>query len=226
MVLCIAAALVCTGSPALLELGRVVIGEETALGRTLLRPPTSVEIGLWAESLQRVGVLGLAVLAYAWGARRWRGRTGRWYAAFVNGGLSLVVLLTGWVALECYLRLKPIRTDHYAVSMGSRNWFLKYGLHNSWCFRGREFQAPKAHDTVRIVVIGDSVVFGHGINDPERRLTEVLERELNARGDGRYEVINLSECGMATKGEAGWLEFLGMRLDPDVVILVHVFNDI
>jgi len=220
------AGLVCLGMPGVFALGRRVLGEDTSLGRILFRPPLEVDLQLWSECFQWLGGFLLVVMGYVWVARHLGKRPGRGWRVLVNGGLTLVTLLGGWVAVECVLRLKPITTDTYGSTRATLNWFRKYGLHNSWCLRGREPRVAKPAGTIRVVVIGDSVVFGHGVNDPNDRVTEVLERELNKRGDQRYEVLNLSDSGVATDAECGWLEFLAMRFDPDVVVLVHVFNDV
>jgi lysophospholipase L1-like esterase len=213
-------------APHVLKLGRLAVGEDTAFGARLFRPPVYIDLHLWAEMLRVLGLLAAVVWAYVWFARRVKDRPGRWAALCVNLGLSLVVVLGVCVLVECAFRLRPIGTDTYGSSHGTTNWFRKYGVYNSWCFRGHEFQLAKPKGVARIVVIGDSVAFGHGINRPDDRLSEVLQRRLDAHTPGGFEVINLSDSGVATETESGWLEFLAMRLDPDAVVLVHVLNDI
>lgn len=97
---------------------------------------------------------------------------------------------------------------------------------NSLGFRGPEITREKPAGTYRILMLGDSVVFGWGVDD-EVTFVRRLETELNARGDGRrYEVINTGHLMYDTTQEAALLAQEGLALDPDLVILVYVVNDV
>jgi hypothetical protein len=97
---------------------------------------------------------------------------------------------------------------------------------NSLGFRGPDVAREKAPGTYRILVLGDSVVFGWGIPD-EDTFVRRLERDLNAKGDGRrYEVLNTGHPVYDSTQEAALLEREGLPLAPDLVLLVYVINDI
>lgn len=89
-----------------------------------------------------------------------------------------------------------------------------------------EHAIPAPPDVFRIVVLGDSVP-----NDPTIQRTErfhrVLERELTARHttSERIEVINVSCEGYNTIQEVRLLEQIGLRYEPDLVVLAYVLND-
>jgi lysophospholipase L1-like esterase len=96
---------------------------------------------------------------------------------------------------------------------------------NSLGLRGKEISRQKPEGTKRIVVFGDSFVFGLGV-DEEHIFTTHLESFLNARSpDVQYEVVNMGVTGYSTDQEYILLQELGMRLFPDVVILVSCDND-
>jgi lysophospholipase L1-like esterase len=92
--------------------------------------------------------------------------------------------------------------------------------------RDREIAVPKPEGTVRILGVGDSVTFGYGVRLEETFL-KVLEDRLNAKaGAVRYEVVNagVEECGFD-----GYYHILRARaptLEPDLVLVGIVLNDI
>jgi hypothetical protein len=97
---------------------------------------------------------------------------------------------------------------------------------NSLGFRGPEVAAEKPEGTYRILVLGDSVAFGWGVDDDVTFLRR-LERDLQQRGDGRsYEVLNTGHPMYDSMQELAMLRDHGLALDPDLVLLVFVINDI
>ncbi len=97
---------------------------------------------------------------------------------------------------------------------------------NELGLRGPAFQVEKPANTTRVLVLGDSVVLGWGV-DEEHTFTRLLEQELNARpGDMRYEIINTGHNGWDTVQEAAFFEREGMHVQADLVLLVYVINDI
>lgn len=92
--------------------------------------------------------------------------------------------------------------------------------------RGPELATPKTDGVFRVLVLGDSVVFGWGVDD-EHTFTRRLEREWNATAPRvRLEVVNAGHALYDTVQEAAALrEFLPV-LTPDLVLLVYVVNDV
>ena len=81
---------------------------------------------------------------------------------------------------------------------------------NSLGLRDREIQIAKAPGRKRILFLGDSVVFGTGV-DANWRMTEFLERAL---GD-RCEVVNAGVPGWGPDQELMYLETEGARLNAE-----------
>jgi hypothetical protein len=91
--------------------------------------------------------------------------------------------------------------------------------------RGPEL-GPKEPGEFRIVVIGDSMVFGGQVRE-EQRFTERLEATLKSRGSGQVRVVNVGVPGWTTFNEAGFLKANVAWLQPDLVVLaVYLGNDI
>lgn len=95
---------------------------------------------------------------------------------------------------------------------------------NSLGWRNREFEATPRPAVSRILVIGDSFAFGTGVR-VEHLLSTRLEESLEAERPGQFEVLNLAVPGYNTSHEMALLVHYGVRLDPDLVVIVFVLND-
>jgi len=76
----------------------------------------------------------------------------------------------------------------------------------------------------RILVLGDSMTFGHGVS-AEEAYPNVLERLYAERGGGRVEVINAGVKGYGTDQEIVLFFERLQRLRPDVVVVGLYVND-
>jgi hypothetical protein len=93
---------------------------------------------------------------------------------------------------------------------------------NSLGMRDREITLQKPPGKRRILLIGDSVTFGTGV-DAGWRFSDFMQRAL---GD-RVEVINAGVPGWGTDQELIYFENSACRLEPDVVVLVFTTaNDV
>ncbi len=112
-------------------------------------------------------------------------------------------------------------------SPSARTFYRKYYETNSWGFRDVERDVEKKPGTFRILALGDSFTFGAGVKFKESLYTAVLERKLNefAGADAIFEVINSGLKGLNTAEQLDYLQTEGLRLDPDLILVGHVFND-
>lgn len=90
---------------------------------------------------------------------------------------------------------------------------------NSLGFRGPEVPVQKPAGTWRVVVLGDSVVFGQGVEEAET-LPAQLQRWLRARSPQPVEVINAGVRGYNLTHYRVLLEERVLGLSPDVLVLV------
>jgi len=92
-------------------------------------------------------------------------------------------------------------------------------------FRGRHYRKTKLPRTVRIVGLGDSVMFGSGVADDETYLARLADN-LNERfSQVSWEVINTGVPGYNTTMEVAVLESTGLDYEPDLVLIGFVSND-
>lgn len=100
---------------------------------------------------------------------------------------------------------------------------------NSLGLRGPDRAIPAPPGTFRIVTLGDSYAMGVGVKDDDTVAAQ-LERRLNAAaaasGDKTvYEVINDGVSGYDTRQERMSYEKHSSKYEPQVVLLLMVFND-
>lgn len=84
----------------------------------------------------------------------------------------------------------------------------------------RTVEKPKGHE--RILLLGDSVVEGHGLAAVDDTMSQQLEHLLT---DGTTEVLNFGVSGYCTRAEVELLEVKGLKFDPDTVVVVFTEND-
>ena len=98
------------------------------------------------------------------------------------------------------------------------------GKANSLGFRDRERTPEKPDGTFRVIVLGDSIVQGLGIEHDEQVLTAIMEDELRESTQA-VEVINFGVSGYATGQEVATLAEKGLALEPDLVLVCVCVND-
>ncbi len=93
---------------------------------------------------------------------------------------------------------------------------------NSLGFRGGEVTATPAPGVTRVVCLGDSITFGHGVEDDET-YPAVLQRLLADHGE--FEVINAADIGAESADAREVLADEVLPLSPQVVTVCVGVND-
>jgi hypothetical protein len=120
--------------------------------------------------------------------------------------------LYGWA-------LRPGATMHSRASDRGLDYHIRI---DSLGLRDAERARRPAPGTRRILFLGDSMVFGAGVEAPQR-CTELVETAL---GPG-VEVVNAGVSGWGTDQEYLYLTHEGFGLHPDIVVLgVCMLNDV
>ncbi len=95
---------------------------------------------------------------------------------------------------------------------------------NAHGFRDREYALEKPPGTFRIVVLGDSIVWGHGLPLADT-FPKQLERLLDPDASGRFEVLNFGVSGYSARQEVGIFRARAAAFHPDLVIVGFCLND-
>lgn len=147
--------------------------------------------------------------------------------------------IIGAAAIELWVRLTwddtrgrpgfflsdPVRGQRLAANYNG--WFAGVPARiNNLGFRDpRDYSLDKRPNTFRILVLGDSVTFGHGAVF-ETTYPHLLEQQLKAwRPDVNWEVWNLGVPGYNTAQELAYLADVGPTYRPDLVIVGVFPND-
>lgn len=119
--------------------------------------------------------------------------------------------------------------ENYNIQL-MNNLKLHDVTYDSPLWRSRAFKVDVTHaenSRHRILVIGDSFVWGDGYANMNDLWWRQLQRELNRRGYWDVEVSALGWCGAATQDEFYWLSKKDWvnKLKPDVIVWGYVAND-
>jgi hypothetical protein len=117
-----------------------------------------------------------------------------------------------------------IDRDDVPAGTGRKHEFEVKVSVNSLGFRNDEYSVRKPPDTTRVVLLGDSFVYGYAL-ELEQTFFKLLERSLNARSNRRVEVWNLAVASWATAVQRRLVERLLPSYEPDVVGLFFDDSD-
>ncbi|HIJ66328.1 MAG TPA: SGNH/GDSL hydrolase family protein [Candidatus Hydrogenedentes bacterium] len=93
-------------------------------------------------------------------------------------------------------------------------------------FRGDIVPVAKRPDAIRIVGIGDSVMFGWGVKDEEVCLSVLADMLNSGYPEHSWEIVNMAVPGYNTAMEVATLKEKGLAYRPDFVIISFTENDL
>jgi hypothetical protein len=135
----------------------------------------------------------------------------------ISIGLAIAVAST-----ELFLRSDLARTKWVGAIGGYEHFPVRLQpTLNSLGFRDVEHAKAKPNGVVRILVLGDSMTFGHGIADDELWL-----RRMQELAGPKIEVISMAQNGWSTADELYAFRHQGAGFDPDIVVIAVVDNDL
>lgn len=135
--------------------------------------------------------------------------------------IRTLIELTG-EAEAPYFQLRPGLDTTYATW---RRGTLSHIHVNALGFRDGDRAVPRESGVRRVVVTGDSITFGIGVND-EEAFPQQLQRQLAEQGTTDVEVWNAGVPGYAMADHLGLLRRRILPLRPDLVVLQLSRNDV
>lgn len=172
-------------------------------------------------------------------ARRWLMRL------LLLGGSLLIACLLGVIALEIYLRqtmgdfFAPVANLRGLYEIDDQGWtrpvpghvleVAEHGVHttvhlNSLGLRGGEVP-PRTQESQRVLTLGDSMVFGYGVNDGET-FTALMEEQLRTQLSTPIVARSGGAPDYGTVDQLHVLRHVLDSYDPDlVVVAVFLGND-
>ena len=134
-------------------------------------------------------------------------------------------LLPAPFGTDCQINQTHLQPGCEVTSHGYSQWIPAYEVRiNNAGFRDQAYSPDKTADTYRILILGDSFTFGHGVDNDEV-YTEVLERLLNQHSrTATFEVLNLGIPGAGTDTEYFAFQRYS-NYHPDMILLQTFWND-
>jgi lysophospholipase L1-like esterase len=144
--------------------------------------------------------------------------------------LALVVITVAGLglAIEGGLRLHSILGPEVQgfPTRAQAVWTRRFVRLNSLGYRDVEHVRAPGEGIARVLLIGDSVAYGAGIDDPRLRVGDLLEQTLNrAAGARRFEVVQSARVNTHTLHHIEVLRRM-LAFQPRYVLLLYFFNDI
>jgi len=172
--------------------------------------------------------------------------TGAWLRLVGGAGIAGIQAVVVFCLLEVICRLAdPLGISYYPETARYLDTMIveePIGYRNRPGLRGEFYGVPvainslgmrdseipsKGADEFRILVLGDSVPFGIGV-DFDETIPSQLEEILNqaAPPHRTYRTLNMGVPSYNTEQELLQLKTLGLSLEPDVAVLLFSLNDI
>jgi len=117
----------------------------------------------------------------------------------------------------------PLRIFEATPNANGHGWGTDITI-NSFGFRGPEVLENKPARVQRVAVIGDSIAFGNNLPLEDNFSSQLQARYTNSQQ--AVEVLNFGLGGYDTLQEVATLKSLGLRFEPDHVVLAYCINDI
>ena len=137
------------------------------------------------------------------------------------------LVLKDFHPLSAICRLSPDKKLVYELNPNLRRDFGRCGdiqINRLGMRDDREYPDLPGPNTIRIIGVGDSGMFGWDVPQGSAYL-DWLETNLNHRAGTRYEVMNMAVPGYNTLQELELLKHEGLALKPDIVIVGWCEND-
>jgi hypothetical protein len=161
-----------------------------------------------------------AVVLIGWLAGR-LGKAG--HKLLLSATALVVVALAGEGALRVRAAVAP-ETQGFPTYT-SQQWSRRFVALNADGFRDTEHPKSIPEGERRLLVVGDSVAFGSGVDDINDRLGEQLAQLLTQRHSEPWHSVSAALVGSDTLDEIDHLEQM-KPYERDAVLLVYVFNDV
>ena len=149
------------------------------------------------------------------------------FASLVIG--EIVLQLLGYHGVPSAVLENVTQIDDPVLNWGHKPNSMRIGegnvifQYNNMGFRDRNHQIENPNEMFRVVVLGDSVTEGYGVELKET-FSSVLQADFNDKNQ-KVEIITIAQGGLNTPQEIHLLEKTGLTFKPDLVVVNFVLND-
>jgi hypothetical protein len=162
----------------------------------------------------------LVTLALTLGTQRYWAASPAKARVSQNMTLAVLAFFLTLMAVELFLKLFFAQSDTFSYTLANRNWVERYWILNSRGYRDVEWAKVDLDRKKKILVLGDSLAAGYGLENIDDRFSNLLGEKL--RDD--YLVMNIASPGLSTRQEIEKVK--GFPYKPEILILQYYINDI
>jgi hypothetical protein len=173
-------------------------------------------------------LLLLSLLIHTWCFFRFFPRDRLRKIGLVLGNALVFLCMSGILAMaaESYLRFVAVHTDAFGMSLPAQRWFALHTRLNSLGCRDEEWSIDKPPGIRRIAFVGDSFLYGWGIERVADRFTDRLQGMFDKHGPGRVQIMNVAKPGWGTGDQIQPIRDMIDVYGADEIVLCYVPNDI
>lgn len=148
--------------------------------------------------------------------------------AFAAAAAAVAAWPPGWIdtrenALGLASRCADCVQDHdYSGSEGKDGYPSCRFRNNSLGYRDVEPAFPPDPSRRRVLLVGDSYVWGDGIPDNAETLGYLLRADLERLAPGRFTVMSAAHPGLGLYGYLRFIDVLSERYRPDAVVVGYL----
>jgi lysophospholipase L1-like esterase len=146
--------------------------------------------------------------------------------------ISIFAGVIAFAILEAFLRIafgfgNPLLfepSDEYGYRIAPNQNIYRFGKRifiNEQGLRSEPMTAIPKKGVERILCAGDSITNGGILTDQEDTYPYILQKLLNKAGDRRFEILNASAPGWASRDEEAFLKKFGIYNSKIVILQVH-----
>lgn len=142
-----------------------------------------------------------------------------WHAFYRNLALIGYGLMLVFLLLEVIFMF-VLATHRFNGTLASRSWFMRHWELNAEGYRDPDYGDVANDKRRKVMVLGDSFVSGHGLEDVDERFSNRLDKLLGEK----YRVFNLGINGVDVRD--AHQNLLDFPHSPDILIYSYYPNDI
>ena len=132
----------------------------------------------------------------------------------------LIILFIFFTTIETSLYWTNYSPSYFSYNSSqvhkSCDFNVKYNMNNLG-FREEDFDFSKPNKKTKIIMIGDSMIMGHGVKESDT-IPRILEKKLRANNHDS-QVVNLGLSAANPSLYSQVFRFIALRLKPDIVIV-------
>lgn len=174
-----------------------------------------------------LAVLAISFMGCVRLSRRWKPQPKK--MRLLQWGLSLWSVLAILTGIELFYALFYDRSDSFNMTNISQRWYARHVFRNPQGYRDdHPFLPQPAEGKKRIVFLGDSFTFGHGIPNVTDRFSDRVGQALERAHPHEYEVANLGSPGLGVPEASIILknDIVAKECRVDILVYVICLNDI